>query len=430
MLVNGSGDDLRYNAPFYAGGCVPHHHPLYDFPFGLLERQFISPSPHQQLYFSSELLQESSGMVGGFGASPMEQRPCFEPHVLSDLPAAAEEISDSTASSDSFTPPPPQWAADEFSDPLCFQSAVYASSPPAPSPASGTPPSGPISARRTKADDVQYLLDASKLPPEYQYKFDARITVAVKGDRGGRNTAEFLCSFPGVSWNTRMQSWLVYYEDMGGRRSKTFNPKRFTPDKLQDEMYEPLKHMDAMHIAMHCACAFAAEVRYKARLYKSFGFKIARLPKKKRGRTQLHQQQSREPTEPARKRRSQARAPSGPQCDTKARLLVSTIGCTAEEDVGSSTCGLMDTTLLGQSHSPVGGPRCTSNSPAATDSWETILRHAAGATGTAASSPWFAPTTLSYNNNGADAPGRACCGMENNRHENDGRPSHALQQTL
>lgn len=62
----------------------------------------------------------------------------------------------------------------------------------------------------------------------------------------GRATAEYLCSFPGVSWNTRMQSWLVYYEDMTGRKSKTFNPKRYSADKLDksDARYEKLKHLD------------------------------------------------------------------------------------------------------------------------------------------------------------------------------------------
>lgn len=43
-----------------------------------------------------------------------------------------------------------------------------------------------------------------------------------------------------------MQSWLVYYEDMAGRKSKTFNPKRFTASVIRkdDPCFERLKDLD------------------------------------------------------------------------------------------------------------------------------------------------------------------------------------------
>lgn len=160
---------------------------------------------------------------------------------------------------------------------------------------------GPYRVRRKS--DASYLTELDKLPSEYQYRFDAQLTLPVgtmrtvitkmlrscrshhiqEIDNTGRTTAEFLCSYPGVSWNTRMQSWLVYYEDVTGRRSKTFNPKKFTDDKIDknDPRWKPLWNMDPMHRAMHCACAFAAAVRYRVRLYKSLGFKVVRTPKKR-----------------------------------------------------------------------------------------------------------------------------------------------------
>lgn len=87
-------------------------------------------------------------------------------------------------------------------------------------------------------------------PNESQYHFDAqlrnhkdesgpafrRIKDGLSYDglhgRSRRSGTEYSCSYPGVSWNTRMQSWLVYFEDAQGRKSRTFNPKRLTHEQL------------------------------------------------------------------------------------------------------------------------------------------------------------------------------------------------------
>lgn len=69
-----------------------------------------------------------------------------------------------------------------------------------------------------------------------EYMFDAKLYCTKTLMRPGhsrRYPTEYSCSYPGVSWNTRMQSWLVYFEDGEGRRSRTFNPKRFTQAQLE-----------------------------------------------------------------------------------------------------------------------------------------------------------------------------------------------------
>jgi hypothetical protein len=68
-----------------------------------------------------------------------------------------------------------------------------------------------------------------------QYMFDARLYFNTEPESqhcSKRCSAEYSCSYPGVSWNTRMQSWLVYFEDAKKRKSRTFNPKRISEAQL------------------------------------------------------------------------------------------------------------------------------------------------------------------------------------------------------
>ena len=159
-----------------------------------------------------------------------------------------------------------------------------------------SPPSLSIESLKFDNDScLPFDNDPSTLPSECIYNFDAKLTVcppqcnrrdeqSTKPKRqGGRSSAEFLCSFPGVSWNTRMQSWLVYYEDRTGRKSKTFNPKRYSLEKFSrlGVRCEKLRYLNSMSLAMHCACAFATKARYRAKLYKQLGLTVARSGVKK-----------------------------------------------------------------------------------------------------------------------------------------------------
>lgn len=147
--------------------------------------------------------------------------------------------------------------------------------------------------------DVNFSLSSNRTPAwwpdvacpvECQYRFDARLRNHreegnFKEEKEGkphdgslgrtrRSGTEYSCSYPGVSWNTRMQSWLVYFEDAQGRKSRTFNPKRLTPEQLAllppDVRAKFPSH--AVEVAMHCACIYAARVRWEGRLRKSLGY--------------------------------------------------------------------------------------------------------------------------------------------------------------
>lgn len=72
-------------------------------------------------------------------------------------------------------------------------------------------------------------------PHDYNYHFDAKLIVTeefpddgvVEGSNKRKwRRAVYRCTYPCVSWNARAHSWLVYYEDAEGRKSKTFNPKK------------------------------------------------------------------------------------------------------------------------------------------------------------------------------------------------------------
>lgn len=114
------------------------------------------------------------------------------------------------------------------------------------------------------------------VPNEFQYDYTAEMQLV----GGSEEYPEYSCSYPGVSWNTRMRAWLVFYDDFGPRKSKTFNPKRYN-EKVLQEMQHPklefLKALDPVAVAMHCACAYAAEARYRSRLLKLVGYKGDKL---------------------------------------------------------------------------------------------------------------------------------------------------------
>ena len=112
-------------------------------------------------------------------------------------------------------------------------------------------------------------------PHEYSYHFDAKLIVTEEfpdDDSSSKRKwrrAIYRCTYPCVSWNARAHSWLVYYEDAEGRKSKTFNPKKLGRFyNLQPEIREFLMRLDPIEASMHQACVFAAQVRWQSKIRK------------------------------------------------------------------------------------------------------------------------------------------------------------------
>lgn len=173
-----------------------------------------------------------------------------------------------------------------------------------------------MSVNLSQAGGTKTSLDMAELTrslrEDGRYMFDAQMrTHLLAGSKNGkidrrnnpggsclrRGTTEYSCSYPGVSWNTRMQSWLVYFEDTKGRKSRTFNPKRLSINQLEllpTEIrlrYETevrnvetlliifmviINFFQPVEVAMHCACVYAARVRWESRVRKSLGFQGSR----------------------------------------------------------------------------------------------------------------------------------------------------------
>lgn len=60
-----------------------------------------------------------------------------------------------------------------------------------------------------------------------------------------------------------MNAWLVYYEDVTGRKSKTFNPKRYTPETIdsKDPEVQHLMNLDVrirFDLIIHVTVSFAS----------------------------------------------------------------------------------------------------------------------------------------------------------------------------